>query len=50
MKLLLDSCVWGGAVAELQTAGHDVVWSGDWEDDPAMKQSSPKPMHNVASW
>lgn len=34
MKLLLDSCVWGGAVAELQTAGHDVVRSGDWEDDP----------------
>ena len=34
MKLLLDTCVWGGAVMELRTAGHDVVWSGDWEDDP----------------
>ena len=34
MKLLLDICVWGGAAAELQTAGYDVVWSGEWEDDP----------------
>ena len=34
MKLLLDTCVWGGAVAELRNAGHDVVWSGDWEKDP----------------
>ena len=34
MKLLLDTCVWGGAVTELRTAGHDVVWSGDWEEDP----------------
>ena len=23
-KLLLDSCVWGGALAELATAGHEV--------------------------
>lgn len=34
MKLLLDSCVWGGAVARLRAAGHDVVWSGDWPADP----------------
>ena len=34
MKLLLDTCVWGGAVAPLVEAGHDVVWSGDWPDDP----------------
>lgn len=34
MKLLLDSCVWGGALAELRAAGHDVVWSGDWDQDP----------------
>ena len=34
MKLLLDTCVWGGAVTELRTAGHDVVWSGDWANDP----------------
>lgn len=34
MKLLLDTCVWGGALPELQTAGHDVIWSGNWETDP----------------
>jgi predicted nuclease of predicted toxin-antitoxin system len=34
MKLLLDTCVWGGAVTELRSAGHDVVWSGDWPEDP----------------
>jgi predicted nuclease of predicted toxin-antitoxin system len=34
VKLLLDTCVWGGARAELEAAGHDVVWAGDWPDDP----------------
>lgn len=34
MKLLLDSCVWGGAVGRLRAAGHDVIWSGDWPADP----------------
>ena len=34
MKLLLDSCVWGGAVGRLRAAGHDVAWSGDWPVDP----------------
>ena len=34
MKILLDSCVWGGAKAVLEAAGHDVIWSGDWEEDP----------------
>ncbi len=34
MKRLLDACVWGGARAVLGTAGHDVVWAGDWERDP----------------
>lgn len=34
MKLLLDSCVWGGALKTLQDAGHDVVWSGNWSKDP----------------
>lgn len=34
MKLLLDTCVWGGAVAELTAAGHDVVWAGNWYEDP----------------
>jgi predicted nuclease of predicted toxin-antitoxin system len=34
MKLLLDACVWGGSGAELRGAGHDVVWAGDWPEDP----------------
>lgn len=34
MKLLLDSCVWGGAVDRLRAVGHDVVWSGNWPVDP----------------
>jgi predicted nuclease of predicted toxin-antitoxin system len=34
MKLLLDTCVWGGAVQPLRDAGHDVVWAGDWAKDP----------------
>ena len=34
MKLLLDTCVWGGVCKELQSAGHDVVWAGDWPEDP----------------
>lgn len=34
MKLLLDACVWGGGVSTLTTAGHDVVWAGDWPEDP----------------
>jgi predicted nuclease of predicted toxin-antitoxin system len=34
MKLLLDTCVWGKAKAELEAAGHDVVWGGDWDRDP----------------
>jgi predicted nuclease of predicted toxin-antitoxin system len=34
MKLLLDSCVWGKARDELEVVGHDVVWAGDWPEDP----------------
>lgn len=34
MKLLLDTCVWGGAKAELQAEGHDVLWTGDLAEDP----------------
>jgi predicted nuclease of predicted toxin-antitoxin system len=33
MRLLLDSCVWGGTRAGLAAAGH-VVWTGDWPKDP----------------
>ena len=34
MKLLSDTCVWGGATKTLEASGHDVVWSGDWSEDP----------------
>lgn len=34
MKLLLDTCVWGGAASELRASGFDIVWSGDWSEDP----------------
>ena len=38
MKLLLYTCVWGGAKRDLITAGHDVVWAGDWPEDPGDEQ------------
>jgi predicted nuclease of predicted toxin-antitoxin system len=34
VRILLDTCVWGGAKAELVRHGHDVVWAGDWPEDP----------------
>ena len=34
MKILLYTCVWGGVCKELQAAGHDVIWAGDWPEDP----------------
>lgn len=34
MNLLLDSCVWGGARAELVERGHDVVSAADGDPDP----------------
>jgi predicted nuclease of predicted toxin-antitoxin system len=34
VKLLVDTCVFGGAVEELRAASHDVTWSGAWERDP----------------
>ncbi len=34
MKILLDTCVWGGVAQALADAGHDVVWTGTWEEDP----------------
>ena len=33
-KVLLDTCIWGGAVATLEAAGHDVRWVGDFDRDP----------------
>ena len=34
MKILLDTCVWGGVRHPLEAAGHEVIWSGDWDKDP----------------
>jgi predicted nuclease of predicted toxin-antitoxin system len=34
VKLLLDSCVWGGARLQIEQAGHDVIWAGAWQHDP----------------
>jgi predicted nuclease of predicted toxin-antitoxin system len=34
VRILLDTCVWGGVRADLAAAGHDVVWTGDWAVDP----------------
>lgn len=31
---MLDTCVWGGAKHVLSELGHDVVWAGDWPEDP----------------
>ena len=38
MKVLLDTCVWGGVRQGLEARGHDVVWVGDWADDPGDDQ------------
>lgn len=34
MKILLDTCVWGKAKEGLAQHGHDVLWAGDWTEDP----------------
>ena len=34
MKLLADTCVGVDVVAALRAAGHDVVHSAEWSDDP----------------
>lgn len=38
MKILLDTSVWGGALNQLQAAGHDVVWAGQWDRDPGDRE------------
>lgn len=34
MKILLDTCVWGGSRQQLEIAGHDAIWRGDLPEDP----------------
>lgn len=38
MRVLLDSCVSGHAAQVVRAAGHDVVWAGDWPQDPGDEQ------------
>lgn len=37
LKIVLDSCVWGGAIRELLDNGHDVIWVGQGSIDPGDK-------------
>jgi len=34
VRVLLDTCVWGGVKTGLLSASYDVVWAGDWPADP----------------
>jgi len=34
LKVLLDTCIWPGAKSEIERAGHEVEWVGDWDPDP----------------
>lgn len=34
MKVLLDTCIAAQASQVVRDAGHDVVYSGDWTQDP----------------
>ena len=34
MKVLLDTCISPQTKDRLKAAGHDVIWAGDWPDDP----------------
>lgn len=34
LRILLDTCVWGGVYQKLLELGYDVVWTGLWQSDP----------------
>ncbi|MGI8907480.1 MAG: DUF5615 family PIN-like protein [Candidatus Sumerlaeaceae bacterium] len=34
LKILLDSCIWGGAFPQLEALGYDVEYAGQWAVDP----------------
>lgn len=34
MKILLDSCISGTLREPLAEDGHDVIWTGEWAEDP----------------
>ena len=34
MRILIDTCIWAPAQSAIRAAGHDVIWTGDWDHDP----------------
>src|SRR5688572_27743729 len=38
MRVLLDGCVAAQAAESVRSAGHDVIWAGDWPSDPGDEQ------------
>lgn len=34
MKILLDTCITARVLTDLLAVGYDVVWSGNWSEDP----------------
>jgi len=34
VRLILDTCISGGIADQLRQEGHDVIWTGDWLQDP----------------
>ena len=42
MRLLLDACVWSGALAALRESGHDAVWAANGLTIRVMTRSWPK--------
>ena len=47
MRLLLDSCIWGGSADVLRAGGHDVIWSGSWDEDPGDEELLKTPLPRV---
>lgn len=56
MKVLLDTCVWGGSKEFLASLGFDVVWMGDAEKDPgdrailSMANDQGRVLHSEVTW
>ncbi|MEM7108257.1 MAG: DUF5615 family PIN-like protein [Bacteroidota bacterium] len=34
MKVIVDSCIWGGTMSALQNSGYDSIWVGNFLEDP----------------
>ena len=34
MNILLDTCISAEACRQVRATGHDVVWAGEWNEDP----------------